>query len=75
MQPVDRLYRSRRACTWIGTRNILIIASRRGRNKRFLVYKSPRHFVLMPVAFEIAYSLLRALRDRRIVCVFEACRV
>jgi len=30
-----------------------------------------RHFVLIPVAFEIASSLLRALRDRRPVCVFE----
>ena len=30
-----------------------------------------RHFVLIPVAFETAYSLLHTLRDRRPVCVFE----
>jgi len=27
-------------------------------------------FVLMPVTFETAYSLLRAIRGRRPVCVF-----
>ena len=30
-----------------------------------------RHFMLIPVAFEIAYSLLHTLRGRRPVCVFE----